>query len=262
MGTKQQGGRKVKTTETVFDIVEALQKTFPMGVTELAEEVDLAPSTVHCHLSTLLEREYLVKRDGKYELSLKFTRLGRDIRFDKDVVSAATQTLPELATDTGEEAWLTVEENGHNVPLMKESADKGIRSVGMISAYTDIHNSGAGKAILAHLDDDRVEEIVLEKGLPPSTPNTVTEPEELYEELEQIRDQGYAFSNQERYEGVRGVFSPIVVGNRVYGSVGVAGPSNRLGGSLFREELPKRVMEASNEIELKLQYPKFDSGED
>jgi len=259
MHAKHGNGRTVKTTETVFAIIEALQEHGAMGVTELAEVVDMAPSTVHGHLTTLLENEYVVKKDQRYALGLKFTRLGRDIRLGMDIVSAANPTLAELSRDTGEEAWLTVEENGHSVPLMKETPDRGIESVGMISTYTDIHNSGAGKAVLAFLPEERVTEILDEKGLPQSTKHTITDREELLAQLETIRERGYAFSEEERYEGIRSVFSPIVVDETVYGSIGVAGPSNRLCGDLFREELPDRVQEASNEIELKLRYPKFNN---
>lgn len=257
MPDKHGGGRTVKTAETVFEIVETLRERGAMGVTDLAEAVDMAPSTVHGYLTTMLQQEYVVKEDGQYRLGLKLTKVGRDVRFDMDVVSAAEPTLSELADDTGEEAWLTIEENGYSVPAMRVSPDQGIESTGMIGAFTDIHNSGAGKAVLAFLSEGRIEEIIDEKGLAPSTPNTITDRDELEEELERIREQGYALSHGERYEGVRAVFSPIIVREKVYASIGVAGPSNRLSGDLFREKLPNRVMEASNEIELKLRYPKF-----
>lgn len=257
MHHKYGGNRTVQATETAFDIIETLQNHGTMKVTELAEAVDMAPSSVHGHLTTLLQKEYVVKEDHEYRLGLKFTRLGRDIRFDLDIVSAARAPLEELARDTDEEAWLHVEENGHSVAVMQEVGSKSIESVGMISRYTPIHNNGAGKALLAHLPEERMESIVDEHGLPASTDQTITDRAELRAELDQIREQGYALSDQERYEGVRSVFSPIVVGGTVLGAVGIAGPSSRLCGELFREELPNRVMEASNEIELKLRYPKF-----
>lgn len=259
---KHGDGRTVKTSETVFEIIEVLQAEGATGVTDLADATGLAPSTVHGHLTTLLQNEYVVKEDQKYRLGLKFTKLGRDVRNNVDIVSAGNPILRDLAEDTGEEAWITIEENGYSVAVMQESANKGIESVGVISRYTNIHNSGAGKAVLAHLPEERAKKILDERGLPPSTYNTITDRDELSREIEQIRDQGYALSDEERYVGIRAVFSPVIVGEKVHGAIGVAGPSNRLCDELFREELPSRVMEASNEIELKLRYPKFNDGTD
>ncbi|MFC5973997.1 IclR family transcriptional regulator [Halomarina salina] len=261
MVNKHRGGRTIKAAETVFDIIETLQVEGPMQVTELADNVGKAPSTVHGHLTTLLQREYVVRQDGKYKLGLKFTKLGREIRFDLDVVSTAEPTLTALAEDTGEEAWLTIEENGASVPVMNKTVDRSVESVGMIGSYTDIHNSGAGKSVLAFLPEDQILDIIEKKGLPKSTEHTITDHEKLLAELAEIRENGYAVSDEERYEGVRSVFSPIIVGERVYGSIGVAGPANRLRDSLYQEEIPERVMEASNEIELRLRYPKFNQGE-
>ena len=56
MAGRASGGRGIKSDETLFDIVELLRETDGAGVTEVADRLDVAKSTVHGHLTTLLDR--------------------------------------------------------------------------------------------------------------------------------------------------------------------------------------------------------------
>lgn len=66
----------VKTTNRSLDIVETLQAKGQMGVSELADKLDMSKSIVHNHLSTLEERGYVLSDDGTYGLSFKFLEIG------------------------------------------------------------------------------------------------------------------------------------------------------------------------------------------
>lgn len=55
---------RVKTTETAFMIIELLKKWNGGRLSEIAVELDLAKSTVHRHLSTLEDLEYVTKEDA------------------------------------------------------------------------------------------------------------------------------------------------------------------------------------------------------
>jgi DNA-binding IclR family transcriptional regulator len=65
-----------------------------------------------------------------------------------------------------------------------------------------MHLTSAGKAILAHYPRERVEEIIDHRGLDSATPNSITEREALFKELEDIRERGFSFNNQENIEGL------------------------------------------------------------
>ena len=53
--------RTLSTTRTTFRIIDELKAQDGARVTELAEGLELAPSTVHSHLATLLEDGYIAK---------------------------------------------------------------------------------------------------------------------------------------------------------------------------------------------------------
>jgi DNA-binding IclR family transcriptional regulator len=73
-------------------------------------------------------------------------------------------------------------------------------------------------------------------------------------ELDTVRDRGHALDDEENLAGLRCVAAPVVDSGTVVGSVSVSGPSSRIRGELFREELPEMVESASNVIELNSKY--------
>ncbi|MFC7251511.1 helix-turn-helix domain-containing protein [Halomicroarcula sp. GCM10025324] len=72
--------RTVKATETVFEIIEFLDADSLSGVTDIASALDLAPSTVHKHLTTLVAQEYVIKEDRQYRLGFRFYEQGQKVR--------------------------------------------------------------------------------------------------------------------------------------------------------------------------------------
>ena len=70
----------MKTVETAFEVIRALETLDGAGVTELANHLDMSKSTTHNHLATLHQREVVVKRADQYELGLQFLLLGEYVR--------------------------------------------------------------------------------------------------------------------------------------------------------------------------------------
>nr|WP_306061846.1 IclR family transcriptional regulator C-terminal domain-containing protein [Natronococcus sp. AD5] len=113
-----------------------------------------------------------------------------------------------------------------------------------------LHTIAGGKAILAHLSDERVDRVVDERGLEAHTGRTITTRGELEEMGARVRDQGYALNWGENIEGWRAVASPVVLEGRLYGAIAVAGPENRFRGGYFEETLPELVAGTANEVRL------------
>ncbi|MFB6187002.1 MAG: IclR family transcriptional regulator C-terminal domain-containing protein, partial [Halobacteriaceae archaeon] len=69
--------------------------------------------------------------------------------------------------------------------------------MGNIGARRLPHANAAGKAILAHLPEDVVHDILDRTGLPEHTKHTITSRKELFDELDSIRERGYAVNRGE-----------------------------------------------------------------
>jgi DNA-binding IclR family transcriptional regulator len=118
-----------------------------------------------------------------------------------------------------------------------------------------LHSTAAGKSILAHLTRENVEAIIDEWGLPAITENTISNREALFDELEAIRDRGYAFNHEENIEGLHAVGAPLVLDEQgVIGALSISGPTHRMKGDWFDRELPDRLLGIVNELELNIAY--------
>ncbi len=254
MGLADTPNRTVNTADTVFDIIDHLRRANGTTVESVAEELDIAESTAHTYLATLLDHEYAIKKGATYYLSLKPLDNGIVVKDNMDLTHAARPVIDDVAKKTEESAWVVTEEHGRGVYLMRSAGEKAVRTRGRVGKRTTMHDIAAGKALLSQLPEPKVEAIVDQFGLPERTENTITDRAELHEELEEIRDRGYATNRGETIEKVWAVASPVVRADEVYGAIGIAGPKHRLSGDRFCEELPDVVLEAADTIEIELTY--------
>lgn len=254
MGDGDPPKRSVKTADTIFGIIECIQESDGATMRDIADALDLADSTVHTHLTTLLDKEYLVKINHEYHISLKCLDHGMYAKSRYAVATVAQRTLDELAEQTGEAVYLIVPEHGRGVYISKSLGDQAVQTEGKVGLRRHLHEIAAGKAILAHFSEKEMENILERHGLPKKTEKTITDKKELEEKLEKIRSEGVAFNASESLPGERAVAAPIVPESEVLGAITVVGPANRLSGDYFGQELPDLLLGAANEIELRIQF--------
>jgi IclR family transcriptional regulator, acetate operon repressor len=253
MGTRP--NRRVKSTDTLFEIIATLQSMDGATLAELTDELEFAKSTIHSHLVTLEYNEYVVRTDDEYELGLKFLEHGMFVKNTYDIAGVGEPVLETLANETGEVAWLIVEEHGKAVYLDKAMGEKAVQTHASVGGRAQLHHLATGKLILAHLPDERVDDIVDRYGLPKLTRHTITDRDELDAELERIREDGIAINDKETVAGLRAIAAPVLGEETIYGAISVSGPANRLTTERCRDEIEPLLLEATNELELKLQYP-------
>lgn len=248
-------GRRVKSADKTFAILDCVFHQGGVTVTDVAEELGIAKSTAHSHLATMEAHEYLVQKDEQYRLSLRFLQLGGYQRTQMNLYNIGVPEIQALASKSGERANLATEERGHCVYLHSAKGEQAVELDIYTGMHISIYSTALGKTILAHYPEERVHEIIDEHGLVRKTENTITDREKLFAELEEIRDRGVAFNNEERMSGLRCVAAPIMddVGD-VAGAISVAGPSNRLKGERFRSEIPDMVRSTANVIELNMMH--------
>jgi IclR family KDG regulon transcriptional repressor len=248
----------VGATETSFAIVEQLASR-PAGaeITALASELDVSKSTVYNHLQTLRELGYVVKRDGEYFLGLQFLTVGDSARARTGLYPLVKDETDALVEAVGERAQVMVEERGRGIYIYQAKADQGIQTDSHIGMVVSLNATAVGKAYLAHLDEDERRRVLDAMSFQEQTPNTRTDREQLLTEFDEIRDRGYAFNDEERTVGMRAVGAPIVVndGEDVVGAISVSGPTTRMTGDWYREDVPERVRQAARVISIRATYP-------
>lgn len=206
----------------------------PAGRTmvETARDLGLPKNAVFRITLTLLRCGYLERDDGSKRLRLghKTLTLGYGaIGEGRSLVEQSLEQMRALRTATGETVCLSVLANGEgfvleSVPgthLFRCTVDPGMRQ--------PLHASASGKAILAHLPQGELEDVLLQVQLIRLTPNTITTKTRLREELRSVREHGYALDRCEHVDGAMCVAAPIFdrQGHAV-ASVTVTAPAGRM----------------------------------
>lgn len=238
--------------ESTLDIVAALKERDGAGVTELAEEIGVSKGTVHNHLVTLEDRGYVVKdEDDTYHLGLKFLDVSHAVTSQLPILDLVRSEVDKLAEESGEMALFTVEEHGVGVCLHVAYGEDAVQTPLHVGYRSGLHHTAVGKAILAHLSRERVEEIIERRGLPEMTEHTITDEEELLEQLTEVQERGYALNEQETIHGLVGVGAPVKnQDGTVLGALSIIGPNSRMDDDRLHRELPEMLIRSVNIIEV------------
>lgn len=247
---------EVEAVNKTIRILEVLREHDGVGVTELADRLGWPKSTVHNHLATLRRSEYIVQADGKYKLGLRFLELGEFVKDRNEIYGLVEPKIQELATDLGERVQFVVEEHGDGVYVRIATGERAVSTGSHLGRRRSmLHATASGKSILAFSPESEVHRVIERKGLPELTANTITDEEELFTALAEVRERGYAFNYEEHIEGLRAVAAPVEnEGDEVVGAISVAGPAHRMRGDWFTEELPDKILGIRNELELDIAY--------
>jgi DNA-binding IclR family transcriptional regulator len=247
--------RTVKASQTLLEVVNALRELDGAGVTEIASHLEMPKSSVHKHLATLEEMEYVINDNGTYTIGLKFLRLGEYARTQNEAYQMARPIVKQLADETNERSQFIVEEYGKGVFVHRQVGQNAVHTDTNIGKRVYLHSTGAGKAILAHLPPERIEEVIETIGLPAQTDQTITDPDELRAELKKIRERGFALNKEEGMHGLRTIGVPVFdPDEEVFGAFSLSGPSHRMRGDRFNEEIPNMLLGKANEFELKIEF--------
>jgi DNA-binding IclR family transcriptional regulator len=243
----------IRSVDITCSVIEALNDE-PAGVTTLSRRLEHSKSTIHEHLKTLNENHFVVRDGDQYRLSIRMLDIAESVRSQFENYDVIRDEVEKLAEEIRQNAQFAIEEHGRVRYLYKASGEQGVRTVSSVGTGQPMHSTALGKSILSHFPEDQVRRIIDNQGLDKITDHTITNQGKLMKELDTVRDRGHALDDEENLAGLRCVAAPVVDSGTVVGSVSVSGPSSRIRGELFREELPEMVESASNVIELNSKY--------
>ncbi|MXV60494.1 helix-turn-helix domain-containing protein [Natronorubrum sp. JWXQ-INN-674] len=245
----------VKATQRSLAILETLYECGTARLTEISARLDLPDSTVHNHLSTLVEGGFVTRTDGVYRLSLQFLTYGEFAKNQYKISDAAETELRHLSGETSEAASICVVESGRGFVLAHEAGDTDLPLDLFSGKRIPLHATAFGKVLLADRPDHDIESILDRHGLAACTGSTITDRETLLEELASVRSTGHAIGDEERLRGVRSVATPVRNERGVaVGAVGVTGPTSRLTLERLRGSVLESVTDTKNVIELQISY--------
>ncbi|KZL93622.1 transcriptional regulator KdgR [Clostridium magnum DSM 2767] len=247
----------IQSVDRALQILECFSKRDKeLGVTEIANRLDLHKSTTFGLLSTLESRGYLKQNleNGKYKLGIKLFEQGRLVEDDMDLRINSLPYLKELVDKYQETAHLAIRDGSEIIYIDKVEGGSAIRMYSQVGKRAPMYCTGVGKAMLAFMPEDQVDNITKDLKFTPFTGNTITDLNKLKVELNEIRRRGYCIDNEEIEVGLKCVAAPIMnYKGEVVASASIAGPASRMSDEKL-QFIAKDVKEAVTKISETLGY--------
>lgn len=195
---------------------------------ELAARASLTKSTAHRLLNILAARGFIESLgDGTYRLGLKVWEIGVRSGRPGSLVAFTQQYLEELAQASQETVHLSVRDGVSAVYIARITSLQRVAAQTYLGQRVPLYCTATGKALLAFAPSHVVDEI-LSGPLHQFSPLTVTDPDHIRQELENIRQCGYSSNLGQHHPELGGVAAPILGSNgEALAAFGIAGPIYR-----------------------------------
>lgn len=199
----------------VFAVLESLAEDRRASLADIAQKAMTSKTTAHRLLQTMVDLGYVEQEaeTEKYGLTLKLFGLGaRTLRGQEDLLRAADRGMGILSRATGEAINLGVIDNFDQrvAYIHKYDSTYSLSMQSTLGRRNPLYSTSLGKALLAFRDDDEIRERLAKTELKKLAPGTITDPDELFAQLMQVRAQGYAEEIEESEAGVRCMAVPVL----------------------------------------------------
>ena len=158
--------------------------------------------------------------------------------------------MRKLMEVTGETANLGIQQEGSVLFLSQVETQASIRAFFPPGTLSPMHASGIGKALLAHMDDVRLDKLLHSEDFEKFTDHSITDPVALKTHLIEIRSKGYSVDNEEKNIGMRCIAAPVFDFNgEAIAGISVSGPTSRIEPARL-EQLIAPVISAARDLSL------------
>jgi IclR family acetate operon transcriptional repressor len=227
---------QVKSATRTLNIIEyVVAHNRPLVAQEIATALGIPVSSLSYLLSTLVEREYLTRDGRRYSAGPGLARL----QASSDSFTLADRTAPLVRTlrvQLNETVSFFVREEWEIEAIVTESSEQALRYSVEQGRRLPIHALASGKALLAALSDEQLDQYFAEAKREKFTQSTVTDERTLRSQLEAVRRTGFAETDEEYSRGIVGIGRVVAMGGEPVGALSVAIPKVR-----FDEDIKRRV---------------------
>ncbi len=183
----------IQSIDRAIRVLTALQGQRRMSLSEIAARLELAPSTTHGIVRSLVEHGMVVQERGssRYQLGPAVLRLGNVYLDTLELRSKAIPWAEDLARRTGLAVRIGVLLIDDVVIIHHEPRPDGSRQMPEVGIVIPAHASALGKAMLAFLPDEE-KRVLTAESLRSMTGETITAPDALRNQLDEVRVGGLA----------------------------------------------------------------------
>lgn len=243
--------------ERALAMLEAVAQE-PEGLSnaEISRKLQIPKSSASYILRTLQAQNYINRDEetGKYRVGLKILGLSRGALSGIDVREVALPIMRHLVEKTNLTCHLAILDGPDAVYIEKVEPTGFLRVDTWVGRRMKVHATSVGKALVAHIAQEKLEKIISQAGMDKRTPKTITTMPRLLKELDKVRTQGYAVDDEENNIGARCLGAPVFnqQGN-IEAAVGLSGTINQVNPQTMPRIL-EALKDAARHVSMQLGY--------
>ncbi|MFC4056134.1 IclR family transcriptional regulator [Actinomadura syzygii] len=207
------GGKKdgIQSVSRALAILELFNERRPeLTTSEIASLTELNRATAYRFCQTLLNLGYLEETQSRtFRPGLKAISLARAALSSRELSEMARPYLQRLRESTGETVNMALLSGAEVVYVARLLNDDLLALRLFVGSRLPVHATSLGRAILAFLPREEVEQILGGGELEAVTQYTITDLGKLTQELDRVRSRGYSLNDEEMVLGIRGVGAPV-----------------------------------------------------
>jgi len=225
--------KPVPALERGLTILEMLANSRTgLTLAEVTRHLALPRSSAHYLLSTLERNGYIQrnKQTSRYVFGLKLFCLANMALSGLEVRQQAAPFLKELGQRTKLTVNMAILDQNEVVLIEKVEPPSIFRLATWVGQRLPVHCTGLGKAFLVHFSEPELDRII-KLGLLRHNENTLVSARKLKDQLQLVRQLGYALDNEEATIGLRGIGVPILdSAGKAIASISISGTTSQITG--------------------------------
>lgn len=247
---KESSAGTLQSLDRALGVLVAVSRAGRGTLTDLSLSLGVPTATTHRILTTLQKHGFVTFNEDHqdWSIGIEAYRVGASFMNRSSLMDVSRPAMRRLMERTGETANLAIPDGAEVVFVEQFETTNPIRAFFARGTRTSMHASGTGKAILASWPEERVRRVLMVSGLTAYTEKTLTQPVDLFEDLQQTAERGYSYDSEERHSGMSCIGSVIYDEHQeACAGVSISGPSTRFD-PMRIAELGAAVTEAAAEI--------------
>jgi len=249
---KKYGAPSVKKAFAILSAISASKNG--MGVSDLAKKLKMAKSTVH-GMTSALEELGAVMRDPsskKYKLGFTLLEIGRSAYSRIDLETSARPVTEQLMQKTRTSVFLGILNWDQVTILDIVESRQDLHITAPVGSTVPLFAGAVGKVFLASMPEEQAFKMVKSKGLPRFTDKSIVDADSYFNELQHVRNRGYAVDDEEYILGVRAVASPLTGLGQLRAAIWAVGFKANLDDRRM-QTLAEEVLRAARDISRRIQ---------
>ncbi len=250
------GKRRIQSVQRAGEILSLfINEKKPIGITEFSRQLGLPKTTVQGIVLTLLDMNFL-ERDpvtSKYRLGPMLFQLGMKYATNMDLVNIARVWMERLCFQFREPVNLGMLVGNHIVVLLRIEPENKFMAMPQAGSVIPAHTTSIGKIIYASLNEEHRNELLKDYSFTPMTANSNTDRDAFLKELDEVREKGVSYDNEENVVGLAGIGGPIYnYDGQVFAAIALTGNADNI--KARREEMENGLLYTCRMISQQLGY--------